>query len=159
MYVFLARLWLDKIYSVLIVVFLKMTGLDERVQTWPPYHLKNGKKLGVFSCEKHFQYLESYHLRERFKCMAREGEFDSPILIHSTAPLIHPNTSMFNFILDLSAFYFSSRSMGFLKSVFSSRMLFFFSKKIFTNTSTYKMDESNKWVPKAFKYSLFDGRK
>lgn len=35
------------------------------------------KKLGVFSCEKHFQYLESYHLRERFKCMAREGEFDS----------------------------------------------------------------------------------
>lgn len=36
---------------------------------------------------------------------------------------------MFNFILDLSAFYFSSRSMGFLKSVFSSRMLFFFQRK------------------------------
>lgn len=48
--------------------------------------------------------------------------------------------------------------MGFFKKAFSVAESFF-SEKIFTNTSTYKMDESNKWVPKAFKYSLFDGRK
>lgn len=37
---------------------------------------------------------------------------------------------MFNFILALSAFYFSSRSVGFLKSIFSSRMLFFQRKSL-----------------------------
>lgn len=38
---FAGQIMAGEIYSVLVVTFWKVTGLDERVQAWTLYHLKN----------------------------------------------------------------------------------------------------------------------
>lgn len=41
---FSGQIMASEIYLVLVVVFWKMAGLDEKVQAWTLYHLKNNEK-------------------------------------------------------------------------------------------------------------------
>lgn len=46
---FSGQIMAGEIYLVLVVVFWKTAGLDEKVQVWTLYHLKNNEKNRVFS--------------------------------------------------------------------------------------------------------------